>query len=73
MRPRLTVTFAVLLVGVMSASVGAQTSGEPAEAQPAATPQPAQEEDDPDRDINRAQPDFTLVALPTTLRVPRYK
>ncbi len=76
MRPRLTVTFAVLLVGVMSASVGAQTSGttgEPAEAQPATTPPPAQEEDDPDRDINRAQPDFTLVALPTTLRVPRYK
>jgi hypothetical protein len=30
-------------------------------------------EDDPDRDPNRAQPDFTLVNLPTTLRVPRFK
>jgi hypothetical protein len=28
---------------------------------------------DPDRDLNLAQPDFTLVALPTTLRVPKYK
>jgi hypothetical protein len=33
----------------------------------------AQTEDDPDRDPNRAQPDFTLVNLPTTLRVPRFK
>jgi Membrane bound beta barrel domain (DUF5777) len=30
-------------------------------------------QDDPDLDINLAQPDFTLVALPTTLRVPRFK
>lgn len=31
------------------------------------------EADDPDRYVNLAQPDFTLVALPTTLRVPRYR
>ena len=31
------------------------------------------QEDDPDADINLAQPDFTLLALPTTLRVPRHK
>ena len=30
-------------------------------------------QDDPDLDVNLAQPDFTLVALPTTLRVPRHK
>jgi hypothetical protein len=36
-------------------------------------PPAAQTEDDPDRDPNRAQPDFTLVNLPTTLRVPRFK
>jgi hypothetical protein len=35
---------------------------------PAAAPQ-----DDPDLDPNRAQPDFTLVNLPTTLRLPRFK
>ena len=34
---------------------------------------PAQTADDPDLDPNRAQPDFTLVNLPTTLRVPRFK
>ena len=30
-------------------------------------------DDDPDRDPNRNVPDFTIVNLPTTLRVPRYK
>lgn len=38
---------------------------------PAAAQAPPQ--DDPDLDVNLAQPDFTLVALPTTLRVPRHK
>ena len=38
---------------------------------PAAAQTPPQ--DDPDLDVNFAQPDFTLVALPTTLRVPRHK
>jgi Membrane bound beta barrel domain (DUF5777) len=33
----------------------------------------AAQADDPDRDPNRAQPDFTIVNLPTTLRVPRFK
>jgi hypothetical protein len=38
---------------------------------PAAAQTPPQ--DDPDMDVNFAEPDFTLVALPTTLRVPRHK
>jgi hypothetical protein len=41
-----------------------------ATAAPSAAQAPA---DDPDLDINFAQPDFTIVALPTTLRVPRHK
>ena len=32
----------------------------------------ATQADDPDRDVNLSQPDFTLAALPTTLRVPRF-
>jgi hypothetical protein len=32
-----------------------------------------QEEDDPDLDPNPAQPDFTIINLPTTLRLPRHK
>jgi hypothetical protein len=34
---------------------------------------PAQAEDDPDRDPNPSQPDFAIVNLPTTLRMPRFK
>jgi hypothetical protein len=32
-----------------------------------------EQEDDPDLDPNPAQPDFTVVNLPTTLRLPRHK
>jgi hypothetical protein len=31
------------------------------------------QDDDPDRDLNLSQPDFTIVNLPTTQRVPRHK
>jgi hypothetical protein len=31
------------------------------------------QDDDPDRDLQLSQPDFNLVNLPTTLRVPRHK
>jgi hypothetical protein len=31
------------------------------------------QEDDPDRDLQLSQPDFTLVNLPTTLRMPRFR
>ena len=46
---------------------------------PPATTAPADEavveeqDDDPDLDVNRAQPDFTLVGLPTSLRLPARK
>lgn len=73
----LTVTLAALIALMAWTETAAQPSGpggEHTQQQPAATPAPpAQEEDDPDRDLNRAQPDFTLVALPTTLRMPRYR
>jgi hypothetical protein len=41
-------------------------------AQSAPAPAPLAD-DDPDRDINVSQPDFTIITLPTTLRVPRFK
>ena len=71
MRRILTVIIAsaIILSGVSTAL--AQTDGQSAQ-QPAANPPPAQE-DDPDRDVNLAQPDFTLAALPTTLRMPRFR
>ena len=39
----------------------------------AAAQAPAAGADDPDRDFNRSQPDFVVVNLPTTLRVPKFK
>jgi hypothetical protein len=36
-------------------------------------PTPPAPEDDPDRDVNLAQPDFSLAALPTTLRLPKFR
>jgi hypothetical protein len=41
--------------------------------QNAPAPPPVVVDDDPDRDPNPSQPDFTIVNLPTTLRVPRFK
>src|SRR6185369_11959404 len=31
------------------------------------------QDDDPDRDLSVEQPDFTVITLPTTLRVPRFR
>jgi hypothetical protein len=38
-----------------------------------ATAQQPPPADDPDRDLNFSQPDFTVITLPTTLRVPRFR
>jgi hypothetical protein len=61
----------VLLGFGLAASPAFAQAGDPAPPPPPAAA-PAQE-DDPDRDINFAQPDFTLATLPTTLRLPRHK
>ena len=39
----------------------------------AARQQPPPPPDDPDMDLNFSQPDFNVVTLPTTLRLPRFK
>lgn len=54
-----------LFLPVFAAWLVTATSPQP--AQPADTPQPSEAR------VNPSQPDFTLVALPTTLRVPRHK
>jgi hypothetical protein len=43
----------------------------PAQGAAPAAPPAVVQDDDPDLDVNLAQPDFMLSALPTTLRVPR--
>lgn len=51
----------------------ATTVGADDPAAPAAATTADQPADDPDADINRAQPDFTLIGLPTALRLPAMK
>lgn len=51
---------------------GAGQAAEPDGAAAAAQPQTAPE-DDPDLDVDPLQPDFTVITLPTTARVPRFK
>jgi hypothetical protein len=54
---------------LLSAALVVVLAGGTALAQQPASPA----DDDPDRDVNLAQPDFSLAALPTTLRVPRHR
>ncbi|MBA2260012.1 MAG: hypothetical protein H0W18_14035 [Acidobacteria bacterium] len=56
---------ALCLVLLVSVSAGAQD--------PPAPPQAPPERADPDLGVDPLQPDFTLAALPTTLRMPRGK
>lgn len=48
-------------------------AGAPSPAQAPKPPVPVEDEDDPDEDVDLAQPDFTLAALPTSLRLPRHR
>ena len=57
------VMIALLVLFTPAVSLAQDTSAPPATAP----------DDDPDRDINVSQPDFTVVNLPTTLRVPRHR
>jgi hypothetical protein len=68
-RPLKALVFAALLAPCPTA---AQDAAPPPPASGSSTTSTAQQEDDPDRDVNLAQPDFTLAALPTTLRLARH-
>lgn len=57
---------ALTLILALAASAAAQAQD------PAPAPKPAAD-DDPDRDINISQPDFTVITLPTTLRLPKMR
>ena len=60
----------IIAVGAVLAALWPQVA---AAQDSGAAPPAAQAEDDPDRDLRLSQPDFTIVNLPTTLRLPRYK
>jgi hypothetical protein len=64
-----------LVLAVSAVVVASPAGAQPPAAEPAggATAAAAVQEDDPDLDVNRAQPDFTLIGLPTTLRLAARK
>jgi len=70
----------LVLITILAFSMPAFASDEGGAGQAAAAPAGAAAgqgqvapEDDPDLDIDPLQPDFTLITLPTTLRMPRMK
>lgn len=65
------VVFVLAALAAAASPVFAQAP--PAAGASAASATAATQEDDPDMDPNRAQPDFTLATLPTNLRLPRHK
>jgi hypothetical protein len=71
----LTVTLGVTATAFAQDADGRDDKDKPAvaPADPDAAAAKAAQEDDPDLDPNPSQPDFTVVALPTTLRLPRHK
>lgn len=66
----MTYRYIALVLVVLAATV---SWPEPAAAQSAAVVQAGAAADDPDLDLVPLQPDFTIVAMPTALRLPRYK
>lgn len=82
MVPRAVVMGLALLLGAGGAAFAQNTEPRDGKTPPADAPAPAdaaaaadaaEQEDDPDMDPNPAQPDFTVINLPTTLRLPRHK
>jgi hypothetical protein len=69
------VLVSVLMFGAQAWASDGAGPPQGAAGQPAAAAAQGQvaPEDDPDLDIDPLQPDFTLIALPTTLRMPRMK
>ena len=61
----------IIAAGAVLAVLWPQAAAAQSDGAPAAPA--AQAEDDPDRDLRLSQPDFTIVNLPTTLRLPRFK
>jgi len=60
-----------LSVVVPQLATAQATPAAPANSEDSAAQKP--KDDDPDRDFNRSQPDFVIVNLPTTLRLPKFK
>ncbi len=60
-------------IGVIATLLISLVAATPVSAQSPAAAAPPPTDDDPDRDINVSQPDFTVITLPTTLRLPKFR
>jgi hypothetical protein len=63
---------AALVLPALAAAQAAGTEPATAPANSATSSASTAQADDPDKDVDFAQPDFTLVGLPTTLRLPKF-
>jgi hypothetical protein len=63
----------MLVLALLAPRVAAAQTAPAAPANSESSAAQAAPDDDPDRDFNRSQPDFVVVNLPTTLRVPKFK
>jgi hypothetical protein len=71
--PSLVFVLAAAFAVAFATPVTARQAPEPAAAVGGGAAAAAAQDEDPDLDVNRAQPDFTLIGLPTTLRLPARK
>jgi hypothetical protein len=69
----MTIRTIVCVLALLLAPCVPALHAQPASAEPAAdNSQDAADDQPSDRAVDRAQPDFTLITLPTTLRIPRF-
>ena len=75
MQAAVTTVALTTIIGAVPAFAGEPSAAgeEQSATAAAASSSAATQDDDSDRDPNFAQPDFNLAALPTSLRLPRYK
>ena len=63
----------LLALSILAPRLAAAQAAPEAPANSESSAAQAAKDDDPDRDFNRSQPDFVVVNLPTTLRLPKFK
>jgi hypothetical protein len=72
----LTAAALVFLTATSPGSAAARSTAKPQGEAPAQAPAQAQSQDQPDapsdRRVDPSQPDFTIIGLPTTLKIPRF-
>ena len=70
---RIVIVAMAVLAGAAQTAAGQTTGSDPSAATPqAATPAATTQPEPSDRAVDPSEPDFTLIGLPTTLRMPKF-